>query len=256
MAGDCNNDHVVDAGDISAVVLEIFDGDGTDPAHTPGGTFGGNLGCDANGDNTVDAGDISCTVLTIFGGSGACTAQPDTLSRDNLGEVLSSEPLLSLPVGSLGESGGSVAVPVTFTSGGEEISSLIFSVDYDQQWLALDPADDDGDGIPDSVSLNLPAGFHASISLDPDDADGEIDVFIGDLSVPLMPLPDGELLSITFDVAEAPEGTITAVRFAQDPLPSFGSVDGTSILGATSDGSIFIGDWRYRLFLPMVQRGP
>lgn len=73
-AGDCNADNVVDAGDISALVLEIFDGDGNEPIDTPSGTFVGNtVGCNGNQDATIDAGDISCTVLLIFNGSGACS---------------------------------------------------------------------------------------------------------------------------------------------------------------------------------------
>jgi hypothetical protein len=72
--GDCNGDNLVDAGDLSALTLEIFDDDGSDPLDTPGGTFLGNPpGCDANTDNAVDAGDLSCTVLIAFEGQGACS---------------------------------------------------------------------------------------------------------------------------------------------------------------------------------------
>ncbi len=76
--GDCNGDNVVDAGDLSALVLEIFDGDGMLPGDTPNinpitGVFAGNaVGCNPNQDYVVDAGDISCTVLIIFGDTG-CT---------------------------------------------------------------------------------------------------------------------------------------------------------------------------------------
>ncbi|MFQ5814196.1 MAG: hypothetical protein ACE5I2_13555, partial [Anaerolineae bacterium] len=72
-AGDCNGDLAVDAGDISALTLEIFDGDGNNPADTPGGTFPGDpVGCNANEDAVVDAGDITCTALLIFNAPGAC----------------------------------------------------------------------------------------------------------------------------------------------------------------------------------------
>ena len=64
--GACNDDEKVDAGDTTAIVLEIFDGDGTAPPYD-GGTFPGTLGCDANDDGAVDAGDIACLVLIIFG---------------------------------------------------------------------------------------------------------------------------------------------------------------------------------------------
>lgn len=73
--GDVNGDTVIDAGDISALVLEIFDGDGNLASNAPGGTFIGNpVGSDPNKDSFVDAGDISCLVLTIFNGEGACSA--------------------------------------------------------------------------------------------------------------------------------------------------------------------------------------
>jgi uncharacterized protein YkwD len=71
--GDCNGDHGVNAGDISALTLELFDGDGTVAANAPGGTFAGQpLGCDANADAQINAGDVSCTVLLVFEGPGAC----------------------------------------------------------------------------------------------------------------------------------------------------------------------------------------
>jgi len=71
--GDCNADGAVDAGDVSAVVLEVFDGDGSLPAGVPGGTFPGHpVGCNPNEDAAVDAGDLSCTALVIFDGPGAC----------------------------------------------------------------------------------------------------------------------------------------------------------------------------------------
>jgi len=56
--GDCNGDGLVDAGDISATILEIFDP-----------TFAGTEGCDSNGDGKVDAGDIYCVKILVFGGT-------------------------------------------------------------------------------------------------------------------------------------------------------------------------------------------
>jgi len=66
--GDCNADYRLDAGDLAALPMEIFDGDGDAPADTPGGTFPGNpVGCNPNGDAVVDAADVSCMVLLVFG---------------------------------------------------------------------------------------------------------------------------------------------------------------------------------------------
>jgi len=71
--GDCNLDAVIDAGDISALILEFFDGDGSLPAGVPGGSFHGDpVGCNPNGDNLVEAADLPCLVLALFGTGGRC----------------------------------------------------------------------------------------------------------------------------------------------------------------------------------------
>ena len=71
--GDCNADNVVNAADVSGLVLEIFDGDGTNPGAVPGGTFPGDpIGCNANADAAVDAGDLACVARLIFGSGGGC----------------------------------------------------------------------------------------------------------------------------------------------------------------------------------------
>jgi len=71
--GDCNNDAGVNAGDISAVILEIFDADGTAPDQAPGSSFVGDPdGCNPNSDGAINAGDISCLILLIFNGPGSC----------------------------------------------------------------------------------------------------------------------------------------------------------------------------------------
>ncbi|MCB0062143.1 MAG: hypothetical protein KDE19_08515 [Caldilineaceae bacterium] len=72
--GDCNADQRIDAGDLAATVLEIFDGDGNAPNAAAGGTFAGSPACDSNEDAAINAGDLSCLVLIIFNGPGACVA--------------------------------------------------------------------------------------------------------------------------------------------------------------------------------------
>ncbi len=73
--GDCNGDTTVDAGDLSALVLEIFDGDGNSATSAGGGSFPGTTGCDADLDGVVKASDLSCTTLLIFNGPATCTQQ-------------------------------------------------------------------------------------------------------------------------------------------------------------------------------------
>lgn len=71
--GDCNRDAAITAADMSALVLEVFDGDGMVPGDAPGGTFAGDpIGCNPNGDGTINAGDLSCLTQVLFGNPGVC----------------------------------------------------------------------------------------------------------------------------------------------------------------------------------------
>lgn len=256
--GDCNGDNQTDAGDISALVLEIFDGDGNNAGETSGGTFPGNASCDANEDTKVDAGDISCTVLLIFEGPGACSSYRLT-NASNLSPQIEpssvvAEPFLMLSEKEHAPSGGSVTIPIEFAGSGNEISSLIFSIDYDQSWLTFDPADNDSDGIPDAISFNLPGTFSGSVTLDVNDADGELDFFIADLTPPLTALPDGVIAYLTLGIGNPSITTQASVKFSQDPMASFGNTSGQSIVGTTVDGSVYI--LANAVYLPTILNNP
>jgi hypothetical protein len=246
LPGDCNRDRKVDAGDISALVLEIFDGDGNDPAGTPGGTFPGDpVGCNANGDTVVDAGDISATVLLIFGGAGVRGGGGGLTSAADLpvpfGPVaLSAGPVLAIPDRVPASPGSRVTMPVNFTANGHNISVVVFSVDYDQTWLTFDPTDGNGDGIPDTVTFNVPAGFSAGVTFNVGDTDGELDFAILDPTLPFASLPGGTIVSITLNVGNPPSATEAAVNFSHDPAASFGNTAGQSVPGTTDDGSVLI----------------
>lgn len=73
-AGDCNGDRHLEAGDLSAVVFEIFDFDGNFWLDAPNGAFAGSYGCDANQDTRIDGGDLSCTTQLIFKHAVRCGA--------------------------------------------------------------------------------------------------------------------------------------------------------------------------------------
>jgi len=88
LPGDCNGNETAGSADITGVVLELFDGDGSDPAEAANGTFVGTTGCDANEDGTISAADITCVVLIIFNGPGSCGLQ-DTIVR--IGETSSTD---------------------------------------------------------------------------------------------------------------------------------------------------------------------
>jgi hypothetical protein len=229
------------------VVLEIYDEDGTDPADAPNGTFPGDpVGCDANEDLVIDAGDISCTSRLIFYGPGACQ---DGGGPSLIGETPSlfdafapsNVPTLTIPNWLVASPDGKVIMPIRYRADGHAISSLVFSVDYDERWLTFDPSDGDGDGIPDTVTLRVPDEFGASIAFDSSDVDGELDFLIADLFTPLGTLPDGTIATIRLDVvSDPPAATKAAVNFSQNPAVSFGDTLGQSIPGATDDGFVLI----------------
>ena len=150
-------------------------------------------------------------------------------------------PVLSIPVGVPAVPGGSVTVPIHFTSNGHSIASVVFSVDYDQTWLAYS-----------STTFNLPADFVANVTHDPADSDGELDIVIVDFFPPLASVPDGVVASITFDAGSPAEPTDAFVGFSQDPAASFGSTAGQSVPGTTEDGSVRIAGWQ--MYLPLVMR--
>ncbi len=223
--GDCNADQVVDAGDISACVLEVFDGDGNVWTDVVGGTFLGNpIGCDANQDFLVDAGDISCKILLIFNGAGACTPPPLELSIPSpelrIGRVVSQG------------AGEEVTVPLTFTGNGQTIAASAFSIDYDETCLAFDPSD--------GISFALPAGMAPSVSFDARDSGGELDISFFDPALPSVILPDGVVATLTFTTQCDPgEGDIEAVvRFSSEPALSFGSDFGQSVPGVGLNGGV------------------
>ena len=260
--GDCNGDGSVNAGDLTALVLEIFDGDGNLPANVPSPTFYGNpVGCNSNQDYIVDAGDLSCTVQIIWQGPAAtCDGIPALLGPSELSTNLATYSLASseLPqltiAGTLPASPGQqVNVPVLLAGQGAAVNSLAFSIDFDQSWLSFNPADGNADGVPDAIQLNLPAGYSAAVSFDASDTDGELDVVIMNWTSPTSVLPDGMVLSLAL-TAGSPGGSFTAVvRSSNEPSASFGGVGGQSLAGIVENGAIWINNW-ISVWLPVLRR--
>ncbi|HWQ46254.1 MAG TPA: hypothetical protein VN376_05270, partial [Longilinea sp.] len=242
--GDCNADSALNAGDISAIVLEIFDGDGYLPIDTPLGTYPGNaVGCNPNQDTVVDAGDISCTIILIFGGScgGVQATRSNTLSMDG--------PALSVPATVDSYRGGMAYVPLSFESNGRTVSSLVFSIEYDTNQLLLNDADIDGDGIADAIHFNLPAGFVKTVVFDAAQP-GKIGFAIYNPLQPQAFLVDSDIITIQFQALPT-ANLLGDMLFGNDPLVSFGSVGGQSILGDHSNGVVTTPT---KIFLPAITR--
>jgi hypothetical protein len=263
--GDCNGDGNVDAADITSFVLEIFDGDNSDPAQTPGGTFKGNpIGCNPNQDFVVDAGDLSCTILIIqaqgTGTPAACVGGSGTGSASfasflaTTSRAASSSISLSLPNYVVGLAGKTVQLPVNLRSNGNLISSMAFSVDFDESMLSFDPSDSNSDGLPDAIVLNLPAGFFGSASFDAADVDGELDVIIFNPTVSSVGLQDGAIATITLSIGSTPDPILVPVDASHDPWASFGSPSGLSLPGFMDDGSVWVTNRLFRIYIASVNQ--
>lgn len=250
--GDCNGDGVVDAGDLSGLVLEIFDGDDVLPKDTPRGSFPGNpVGCNPNQDMVVDAGDLSCTVLIIWGGgSAACSGGVSTTA---LSSGVADNISLTIPDLVPAIPGQHVALPISLDSSGKGISTAIFSINYDESWLTFDNADGNRDGLPDALRFNLPDGFVVSTTFDPLDRDGEIDVVIYYPGLVQASLPSGNLVTVSLEVGRPQGDFVAEVKSSYDPLASFGSPYGSSLPGSLVDGSVWIFNTSInQIFLPLT----
>jgi hypothetical protein len=255
--GDCNGDVAVDAGDLTALVLEIFDQDGNVPADTPRGSFAGTVtGCNPNQDLVVDAGDISCGIMIIIGGDTACSGglmsanSPYGSAPSSIDLAESAE--LSIPVDVPVPVNGRLRLPVVFESKGNGANTTVFSVNYDESWLTFNPADANQDGLPDAITLNLPAGFQASVAFDAADTAGELDFAIYNFTDLDAALADGALMTLEFTAGNPPPFTVAPVIFSYEPPTSLGSLGGDSLLVISRNGSALINSL-FEIFLPFAR---
>jgi len=146
-------------------------------------------------------------------------------------------PVLSIPLLIQSYPNSTVNVPVQFTGNGFNVSSTVFSIDYDETYLSYDSS------IPGSITLTLPADFVGACQADVTDIDGEIDCFIYDPLVPLAALPDSTLVTVILRTLNPPFTVEARAGFsAESPPASFGDTEGQSVGGTTQDGSVKIGE--------------
>lgn len=129
-------------------------------------------------------------------------------------------------------------MPITFDSDENDVSSTVFSIDYDQSCLRFDPT-----GVPGSVNFTVPAVFTVTaFRFDARDTEGEIDFIIGAFSVPPPSVPDGVVMELVFEATCQPTNgeVIATVTFSTDPSASYSNPFGQDVEGWTRDGSVRI----------------
>lgn len=242
--GDCNASGVIDAGDLTAVGLEIFDGDGSAWYNADRGSFAfSGYGCDANADTKIDAGDLTCTARKIFDNAFVCSvanaaaAGPATLA---VGNELHATP------------GASVAIPIVLTTAGHATAAAAFSLHFDATQLNFDARDDNQDGLPDGVSLSVPAGMLGTVQYDA--AQSRLNFVLLNIAPPFVLLPDVPLAMVTLTVK--PETSVSETAIKLDTA-SLGSDQGQSVPLTVIDGTVQIGAVEagpqpLHLFLPLI----
>ena len=247
--GDCNGNGSIGAGDFVATALEYFDS-GDDPQYGgnpawwsiyAGGYAGSPIGCDSNASqngasNTADSvnvADIICTVRLFFGD--AC-APAVVVAAD-----VQSGAAASLRVANVvASAGAAVDVPIMLHSNGD-LAAAGFTLNYDAASLRFDATDADGDGLPDALALHLPAGVQAWTQV----SDGQIQVALAGLSLPLPTLADGALATVTFDLLDS--GSIVRLTNV-----SAGDTSGRDVDMKAEDGAV--GVVNHSFFMPLVTK--
>ena len=221
--GDCNKDGKVDAGDLSACVLEILDDDEADSSGQPDGwlttgdgSFAGSpVGCDSNRDQVVNAGDLACKVNMLMGVNTECVAQERSAAK-----------------AALALSSNSDGMGLHFNANGNGVAAAVVTLAVDESQASFD-----------NLAWSLPAGFESTSF----NAEGKLTLVVYSLS--LAALPDGELASLRFN------GATDGVSIAAE-ASSLGGVDGSSVPFTVEDApdGTNTPELNIHLFLPTVVR--
>jgi hypothetical protein len=144
-------------------------------------------------------------------------------------------PALTIPSQIPASMNSLVSIPVSFSANGNNVASVLFSIDYDENYLTFDS------GVAGAITLNVGADFVGSCSPDLTDTDGELDCFVYDPLPPLTALPSGVMITIKLKTGNPASNITAAVNFSQNSAPySFGSTTGQSVVGTAQNGSVSI----------------
>ncbi len=241
--GDCNKSNVIEAGDLTATGLELFDGDGSHWYNADQGTYAFSpYGCNSNVDPVIDAGDIACTAQKIFNNAYICgnvMASSATTASLAVGSALSAAP------------GSTIQVPVVLNTAGHSIAAAAFALDFNAAALSFDSTDADGDGLPDAVSLNIPASLMKTASYNA--AESRIEIVMTGVTTPFALLADGTVATVSLTVKDDVSLDETAIALTNSSL---GSDEGQSVPLEVTDGSIQITSQptlNNRVLLPLIR---
>ena len=149
-------------------------------------------------------------------------------------------PSLALPALVSANAGQPVDLPLTFDPGTHAIDTIFFVLSYDATLLTLDETDANGDGVPDSITVNLPAGYRLLTSLEISGGEGRLEVLVDKHISLTESLSPGTLLTVTFDVAWVTTPQLTDVTIPGTPAPFFVNTKDKVVPGNFSGGTVDI----------------
>lgn len=193
---------------------------------------------------SVNAADIICTVLIFFGQP--CHATP----------VVAAGPLQNAQMvvaDTTAAPGQAVAVSVRLNTEGNPISAATFALELDPSKVSVDPTDSNGDGIPDVVTVNVPAGMSKAVSWNA--AESRLEVALFGTALPLPTLAAGNLLTVTLTVADGAAAGATPLTLQ---LVSLGDPEGQDVQVTAQDGTLTIvaiggTEQSGAIFLPLIR---
>lgn len=241
VGGDCNKNGYIEAGDLTATGLEIFDGDGSAWYNIYQGSYKdfALYGCNSNQDAVVDAGDVPCTVKKLFSSSFVCGNT--LLAASASSATLAVSPVSAAP-------GATVEVPVVLTTSGYPVAAAAFALDFNDAEVSFDTTDADNDGIPDAVHLKTPSNLQAIVAYNADES--RIEIVVMSLMSPFPLLPDGTVATVSLTVKEDISATASTIALVNSSL---GSDEGQSVPLEVTDGAIqVVTQPASRILLPLI----
>lgn len=224
-AGDCNSDNLITIADLTAIGLEIFDGDGEFWLDAPQPTYPGSpVGCDANASTLIQAADVSCANLLLFGGTCSTRTEQGVVTAP----VLEVSTQFEAPL---------VWLRARLQKNGSAVASLAFSFDLDPTRFDLTQVDLNHDGRIDHVRFPQGQPGLAMVSWNPGDPDGEMDFLLADLSQ--RSLAEGILVEVGIPATQ-PQSR--GVVLSAAPAPTFGSTTGGDLPGISVEGLLLFTD--------------
>jgi len=245
--GNCNKSATpapngIEAGDLTATGLEIFDGDGSLWYNIYQGTYKNfsSYGCNSNRDSVVDAGDISCTAQKIFNNAFVC----------GIALAASSASTANLAVGTVSAAPGTtVQVPVILSTAGNSVAAAAFALDFNGDELSFDDTDADNDGMPDAVSLNVPSSLMTMATYNA--AESRVEIVVTGMTPPFSLLTDGAVATVSLTVKDGVSVGESAVTLTNSSL---GSDEGQSLPLEVTDGTIqIVAQPANRVLLPLIR---